>query len=124
LLPTLGERFGLGQALVLQAVLFGIWHLVWPIKSLLGGATTLAAVLGTGLALLIGSSIAGFAFGSMYVLTQSLWVPIVVHFLNNAFYNFVHIRTQDGLDKHVLIMQVIATLGLVLLAPLMRIAAR
>lgn len=124
MLPTFEARLGLWQAIALQAVLFGLWHLVWPIKAVFVGEATVAAAFWSGLALLIGSSIAGFAFGLMYHFTQSLWVPVAVHFFNNSFYNFVHIRTDAGMDKNVLIMQIIATAGLVALAPFLRVVAR
>jgi membrane protease YdiL (CAAX protease family) len=107
LLPAFAAHFGPWQAMTLQAVLFGLWHLVWPVKAVFQGEATAAAAFGTGLALLMASSIAGVAFGLMYSQTQSLWVPIAVHFLNNGFYNFVHIRTSVGLDKDVLILQTV-----------------
>ncbi|WP_348757487.1 CPBP family intramembrane glutamic endopeptidase [Candidatus Methylocalor cossyra] len=122
--PELEARLGLWPAVTLQAVLFGLWHLVWPVKIVFVGQTTVAAAFSSGLALLMGSSVAGGAFGLLYHITQSLWVPIAVHFLNNCFYNFVHIRTDTGLDKNVLLMQTVATVGLVALVPLLRVVAR
>lgn len=124
MLPTFEASFGLWQAVVLQAVLFGAWHLVWPARAVFLGEATAPASIGPGLALLLGASVAGIAFGLLYHVTGSLWVPIAVHFLNNSFYNFVHLRTSTGLDKDVLLMQFIVTVGLVALVPLVRVAAR
>jgi membrane protease YdiL (CAAX protease family) len=119
LLPVFAVRLGLWQALALQAVFFGVWHLVWPIKAAYVKETTINAAFTSGLALFVASTVAGVAFGLMYYITQTLWAPVAVHFLNNGFYNFVHIRSKAGVDKHVLILQAVATLGLLALVPLL-----
>lgn len=124
MLPAFESQLGLWAALALQAVLFGAWHLVWPMKAVFAGEATVASAFGAGLALFAASSIAGLAFGLMYSVTRSLWVPIAVHFLNNGFYNFVHIHTNAGADKNVVVMQAVATIGLLALVPLLRVAVR
>lgn len=56
--------FGNGFAIVVSAVLFGLMH---------GNIRQIPFALMVGLAL-----------GYLYVITNSIWVPILVHFMNNA----------------------------------------
>jgi membrane protease YdiL (CAAX protease family) len=85
---------------VLQAFLFGIWHLPWVLKWMQTGRIEkqggiAAAAFGQFMPMLL----IGLVWGYFYLKTGSLWVGWVFHFLNNTVFNLLHITTVDGLDS-------------------------
>jgi len=65
-------------ALIIQAVLFGLWHLRANTESMDGNVLAGLAVC------LIGQTIAGFVYGYMYQRTRNLIVPSVAHVAMNV----------------------------------------
>lgn len=116
MLPHFGTTLSLWRANLLQAVLFALWHLVWPIKDLVTGRADIAGAAAQAALLLAGTLISGCAFGYLYLKTGNLWAPWLAHTLNNTVLNLLHIRTTDGLDTDLTIIH--AVLGLGLLAAL------
>ena len=85
---------------LLQAFLFGIWHLPWVLKWMQTGRIEeqggiAAAAFGQFMPMLL----IGLVWGYFYLKTGSLWVSWVFHFLNNSVLNLLHITTTDGLDS-------------------------
>jgi membrane protease YdiL (CAAX protease family) len=85
---------------VLQAFLFGIWHLPWVLKWVQTGRIgeqggIAAAAFGQFVPMLL----IGLVWGYHYLKTDSLWVPWVFHLMNNTVLNLLHITTVDGLDS-------------------------
>jgi membrane protease YdiL (CAAX protease family) len=85
---------------LLQAFLFGIWHLPWVLKWMQTGRIEeqggiAAAAFGQFMPMLL----VGLVWGYFYLKTGSLWTSWVFHFLNNSVLNLLHITTTDGLDS-------------------------
>lgn len=97
-LPVLKTRYTFWKANLFQAFLFGIWHLVWPLKNFLTGEQSLAGALMNGLILMLGTVTFGFIWGVMFQLTNSLWTSIAAHFAANTIQNILHINSMNGLD--------------------------
>jgi len=112
------------RANFLQAALFGIWHLNWPIKQFLTGQLDLGGAAFQAIMLLIATGIYGFAMGYLYLKTDNLWAPWLVHTINNSVQNMVHIRTTDGLDSDMVIFQIVLILSFVAIIPLFRAMAK
>jgi CAAX protease family protein len=89
------------RANLLQGVLFGLWHLVWPIWRLMNGQADLAAAAFEGAFILVGSTISGLTYGYLFLKTDSLWTSWVAHTLNNTTLNLLHFRTAAGLDADI-----------------------
>jgi len=85
------------QANLLQAVVFGLWHLAWPIKRLVAGQTDLSTAVSQATIIVLGSTISGLVYGYLYLKTDSLWAPWLAHTINNSTLNLLHIRTIEGL---------------------------
>jgi len=98
------------RANFLQAALFALWHLNWPVKNLITGQTDLSGATLQAIMLLAGAGILGLAMGYLYLKTDNLWAPWLVHTINNSVLNMVHIGTVEGLDSDMLVFQ--ATLGI------------
>jgi membrane protease YdiL (CAAX protease family) len=86
---------------ILQAVLFGLWHLTWPVFRLLTGQITLAGSISQAGAIVLASTLSGLAYGYLYLRTDSLWAPWIAHTINNSVLNLLHIRTIVGLDAEI-----------------------
>lgn len=108
------------KANFLQAALFGIWHLNWPIKQFMTGQLDLGGAAFQSIMLLIATGIYGFAMGYLYLKTDNLWAPWLVHTINNSVQNMVHIRTIDRLDSDMVIFQVVLIISFVAIIPLFR----
>ena len=101
------------RANFLQAAFFGIWHLNWPIKQFLTGQLDAGGLASQSLIVLIATGIVGFAMGYLYLKTNNLWAPWIMHTINNSVQNMVHIQTIDGLDSDMMIFQIALTFSLV-----------
>ena len=108
------------RANFLQAALFGLWHLNWPIKQYLTGQLDIGGVASQSLIILIATGIVGFAMGYLYLKTNNLWAPWIMHTINNSVQNMVHIRTIGGLDSDMMVFQIALTLSLVAVIPFFR----
>jgi len=82
----------------LQAVIFGLWHIAWPIQHFVSGDTDAAGAATEAVTMVIAATVSGLAYGYLYLKTDNLWAPWLGHTLNNTILNLVHIRTVAGLD--------------------------
>ncbi len=112
------------RANLLQAALFAIWHLNWPIKQFITGQTDLGGAAFQAITLLIATGIFGFAMGYLYLKTDNLWAPWLAHTINNSVLNMVHIRTAEGLDSDMVLLQVMLIVCYVAVILLFRAMAK
>jgi membrane protease YdiL (CAAX protease family) len=97
-------KLSFSQTNVLQAFLFGIWHLPWVLKWVqTGQIEAQGGVFLAALSQFLPMLLIGLAWGYFYLKTGSLWVPWVAHLLNNTVFNLLHITTADGLDSGMMI---------------------
>jgi membrane protease YdiL (CAAX protease family) len=72
MLPHFRRRLSPWQANLLQGVIFGLWHLAWPIRHLVAGRIELgAAILQSALAV-AGATVSGLFYGYLLLKTDSL----------------------------------------------------
>lgn len=109
-LPALKTRFSFWKANIFQALLFGIWHLVWPLKDFLTGEQSLFGAFMYGLVLMLGTVTFGLIWGYMFEKTNSLWTAIAAHFVANTIQNILHIQSNNGLDTMVSLRGTFASL--------------
>ena len=116
LIPVLLVRFSFFKANTIQAVLFGAWHLVWPIKDYLFFDKDMDAVLMMSGFIFLGTTIQGFIWGYLFYKMNSLWVAVFAHFAANTILNIVHITSAAGINQMIVIRSVSASiLGLIFL---------
>ena len=120
LITHMGSRMSLMKANLIQASLFGIWHIVWPIRDYLDGRTDLLTVVGMSAGYILLSGMIGFAWGYFYQKTNSLWASWSAHTLNNTIMNFFHITTASGMPSTLGLRVAVITLIVVGLLPLFR----
>jgi membrane protease YdiL (CAAX protease family) len=109
-LPAFKTRFSFWKANTFQALLFGMWHLVWPLKNYLTGEQSLMGAVMYGLILMLGTVTFGFIWGYMFEKTNSLWTPIAAHFAANTIQNLLHVQSNGGLDVMVSLRGTLASL--------------
>jgi membrane protease YdiL (CAAX protease family) len=113
-------RFSPWQANFLQALLFGLWHFVWPLKMFLQGRVTAATALGVGLSYVVASGIIGLLYGYMFLRTGNLWAPWIAHTLHNSTFNLVHTATPGGLDAGIMVRGAVMSVAFLLSLLLVR----
>jgi membrane protease YdiL (CAAX protease family) len=109
------QRMRFGRANALQALLFSLWHLVWPAKALLSGEASAASAIAQGASLLTGTFVAGLVYGYLFWRTDSLWTPWIAHFLNNSTLNFVQVQGPAGDLQPAFVMSVAVVFALAFL---------
>lgn len=115
MLPHFRMRLGPWQANVLQAVLFGLWHLAWPAQRLISGQVDLATAASQAAIIVTGATVTGLAYGYLYLKTDSLWAPWVAHTINNSLLNLIHIQTVGGLDADMGVVNGAVAVGYIVL---------
>ena len=91
-------RFSGWGAIFLQAVLFSIWHVSWPLRRLLDGQVTLGEAAFEASGLLLATLISGVVYGYFYYKTDNLWGVFVGHAINNGIFNVLFIQTSAGMQ--------------------------
>lgn len=88
---------------IIQALLFGIWHITNVINPLLDGSMNImmAAFMGIGYILL--SGILAYEWGMCAALTGTLWTGASEHLFNNFISNSLHTVTETGADEWMII---------------------
>ncbi len=82
------------------AFLFGIWHIVMPIRSYVNGEMSFAAMVLMGIGYIILAGIMGIKWGLLCRITGSLWAGLGDHLFNNTVAaNMLHVVSQNGVDE-------------------------
>jgi hypothetical protein len=96
----LNEKFDIKKAILISALLFGLWHLVTPFRSLLDGDMNLPSFLVMSVGYVVLSGIMGIKWGILYKMTGSIWMGLADHFFNNCIVtNLLHVVTSSGVDE-------------------------
>ena len=100
-----------GYALLFQAVLFGVWHIVTPLHNLIDGDISLLSFFALGVGYIILAGMMGIKWGLMYQMTGNLYAGMADHFFNNCVAtNLLHVITESGTDEMMIIRVMTAQL--------------
>ena len=98
-------------AMLIQALLFGIWHIVTPLHNLIDGDLNLVGFIGLSIGYIILAGIMGIKWALMVRMTGSLYAGMADHFFNNCIAtNLLHLTTESGTDDLMIIRVLIAQL--------------
>lgn len=92
-------KYSFLKSVVLSSVLFGLWHIASPVRSLLDGEMGVAGALVSALMLVLTTGITGAKFCLLTKISGSLWMPMADHFFNNTIINTLHVATNSGIDE-------------------------
>ena len=99
-IKTLSETKPFMKANYIAAFLFGVWHIVMPIRSYINGEMSFAAMLLMGIGYMILAGIMGIKWGLLYRITGNLWAGLGDHLFNNTVAtNMLHVVSLKGTDE-------------------------
>jgi membrane protease YdiL (CAAX protease family) len=91
-------RLSLWQANLLQATLFGLWHLVRPAQSFAAGWRDASSAALFGLEYAAATGIQGCVWGYLYLKTNTLWAPWFAHTIANLILTLVAVHPLPTLE--------------------------
>ena len=99
-IQTLSETKSFMTANFIAAFLFGVWHIVMPLRSYLNGEMSFAAMALMSIGYIILAGIMGIKWGFLYRMTGNLWVGLGDHLFNNTVAtNMLHVVSSTGADE-------------------------
>lgn len=88
---------------IIQALLFGLWHITNVINPLLDGSIKIAAAVLMGIGYIVLSGILAYEWGIYAAMTGTLWTGTFEHLFNNFISNSLHTATETGVDEQMII---------------------
>lgn len=93
------EGLSYRKSLFFIAFLFGIWHLVMPLRDYLQGESSLVNLIAMGIGYVILAGMMSIKWSLLYKITGSLWFGLGDHFFNNLASNLVHVVSNSEADS-------------------------
>ena len=88
------------KANYISAFLFGVWHIVMPIRSYINGEMSFAVMVLMGIGYMILAGIMGIKWGLLYRITGNLWAGLGDHLFNNTIAtNMLHVVSLKSADE-------------------------
>jgi uncharacterized protein len=115
-----GARMSLPLANMLQALLFGLWHIVWPLYYSTAGKMSADRPIGTAIVYVITSGLTGLFWGYLFIKTNNLWSSWISHTIVNSVFNLVHTHTANGFDLGLPIRVSMLSVIFLLLIPIVK----
>lgn len=91
--------FSQRQSNLIQALLFGVWHIVMVVGWVIDGSMGIPAAIVMAIGYVLLAGILGYEWGLCAALTGTLWAGIFEHFFNNFLTNSLHMVTETGIDE-------------------------
>ena len=88
-------------ALMIAALLFGLWHLVTPLRSVADGEMTMGTFAVMSIGYVVLSALMGIKWGLLYERSGAVWIGLADHFFNNCVVtNLLHVVSDTGVDEY------------------------
>ena len=84
---------------LIASVLFGIWHIMAPLRDYYDGTMSMSGFIANSIMLVITSALVGFKFAMITKLTGNLYMAMGDHFVNNTIVNILHVISITGTDE-------------------------
>lgn len=92
----LEQKYSFIKAALISSFLFGMWHIMAPIRNYYDGTMSLGGLTANMVMLVLTSSLVGF---ELAMLTGSLYMAMGNHFVNNTIVNILHVISDTGADE-------------------------
>ena len=107
----LSSEYSPKKALYLSALLFGLWHIVTPVRILIDGDMAAGEFIVMTVGYIILSMLMGIKWGLLYQNSGNIWIGMADHFFNNCIVtNLLHVVTENGIDEMQIIRVMIGEL--------------
>ncbi len=94
----LADKYHFLIAGLIASLLFGVWHIISPLRDLIEGSSNTPRFIAQS-ALLVGTSfLVGYKFVLMGRLTGNLYMAMGDHFVNNTIVNILHVINSEEAD--------------------------
>lgn len=104
----LEQKYTLIISAIIASGLFGIWHIMAPIRNYYDGTMSWGGFIANSVLLVITSSLVGFKFAMITKLTGNLYMAMGDHFVNNTIVNILHVISNTGADELMIVRITIA----------------
>lgn len=94
----LSDKYKWVVAALISSALFGVWHIMSPIRSFTDGNMSVGGFIGQTCMLVGTSALVGFKFAMMGKLTGNLYMAMGDHFVNNTIVNILHVLDKEEAD--------------------------
>lgn len=95
----LEHKYSFIVSAIISSSLFGIWHIMAPVRSYCDGMIGVSGLLVNMIMLIATSGIIGFKFCLLTKMTGSLYMSMSDHFVNNTIVNIFHVISDTGVDE-------------------------
>ena len=92
----LSDKYKFLIAGIIASVLFGFWHIMAPLRSLIDGNKSVGGFIGESAMLIGTSALVGFKFAMMGKITGNLYMGMGDHFVNNTIINILHVINKEN----------------------------
>lgn len=104
----LQKKYSFMLSAIIVSILFGLWHVMGPIRNYYDGTSSLGGFIANMLMLVVTSGLVGFKFALLTKMTGSLYMAMSNHFVNNALVNVLHVVSKTGADQWMFVRITIA----------------
>ncbi len=99
-MKILAEKLSFIRAVLLIAFLFGIWHLVMPLRDYVQGNISFVGALIMGIGYIVLAGIMSAKWSLLYKMTGALWMGLGDHLFNNIIVtNLLHVISNGEADR-------------------------
>lgn len=98
-MKILQKKYSFIASAVISSTLFGLWHMVGPIRNYVDGISGMGGMIANIMMLVITSGLVGFKFALLSKMTGSLYMAMGDHFVNNTIVNLLHVVSDTGVDE-------------------------
>lgn len=105
----ISTNHSLKLAVLFQAFLFGVWHIVTPLHNFVDGSLGFSGFIGLSIGYIILAGLMGIKWSLLQEITGSLYAGMADHFFNNCIAtNLVHVITIGGIDDMMIVRILLA----------------
>ena len=104
----LEKKYSFMCSALIASILFGLWHIVGPIRNYFDGVSGVEGMIANAIMLIVTSALVGFKFALLTKLTGSLYMAMGDHFVNNTIVNILHVVSETGVDEMMFVRITIA----------------
>lgn len=95
----LEKKYTFVLSAIIASCLFGLWHIIAPIRNYYDGISSIASFIFNIVILVITSGLIGFKFAMLTRMTNNLYMAMGDHFVNNTIINILHVVSKTGSDE-------------------------
>ena len=102
----LSDKYKFVIAGIIASILFGLWHIMAPLRSFIDGNKSAGGFVGESMMLIGTSALVGFKFAMMGKMTGNLYMGMGDHFVNNTIVNILHVINKENETDNLMVIRI------------------